>query len=124
MAAEVVTLTDGTNTVDFLDGTYIYQDIQGLDPPGVAVIYAGDRPVHRQWENREITLAFGINATTAVELEQKKRTFITILENTYLYFVSQGLLSRFWKILIYILFRRGYSALRRNFNTEKKEQPI
>jgi len=93
MAAEVVTLTDGTNSVDFLDGTYIYQNIQGLDPPTVEIIYAGDKPVHRKWQNREITIAFGINATTTVVLEQKKRTFITILENTYLYFVSRGVLG-------------------------------
>lgn len=90
MAAEVVKLTDGTNTVDFLDGTYVFRNIEGLAPPACEVRYAGDKPIHRKWQNREITITFGIKADTAVALDQKKRTIITILENTYLYWQSKG----------------------------------
>ena len=94
MAVERVTLTDGTNTVDFLDGAgaasgYVKRNVQGLDPPPVKIAFAGDRPVHREYENREITITFSIKGSNVGDLEDKKHAILTILENTYLYWASR-----------------------------------
>ncbi len=98
MADELVKLTDGTNTVDFLSGQgastgYVKRNLEGLDPPPHDVKFAGGRPVQRKWQNREISITFGIMASSASDLANKQRAIITILENTFLYWESRGVLG-------------------------------
>ncbi len=98
MADELVKLTDGTNTVDFLSGQgattgYVKRNIQGLDTPPCEVKFSAGRPLQRKWQNREPTITFGIMASDAADLVNKKTAIIEILENTYLYWTSKGKLG-------------------------------
>ncbi len=95
MAIERVYLTDGTNVVDFLSGEgaetgYVKANLEGLDPPPCEIRYAGGKPVYRKWLNRDITITFGIKASNASDLTTKQRAIITILENTYRYWTTNG----------------------------------
>lgn len=104
MADEVVYLTDGTTDIDFLAGEgavsgYVRRNIEGLDPPPVEIRWAGNRPIYREWQNREITITFSIKGSTAADLAYKKRAIIGILENTFAYWVSngeRGAKAQFW----------------------------
>lgn len=95
MADELVTLTDGTNSVNFLSGQeattgYVKSNIEGLDPPPLKVTVSSGKPISSSYDDREITITFGIVATDAADLTTKQTKLITILENTRLYWESKG----------------------------------
>lgn len=95
MATELLILSDSVNQVNFLSGEaattgYVKRNLEGLDPPPLAVKEVSGKPIYSKYKKREITITFGIKASDAADLASKQTKLVTILENTRLYWESRG----------------------------------